>query len=148
MRKYTKIVPKNSSIHAMFQSCRHLILAGQLSWTQMTSPNATVTQSRVSWAASPHLIEKQQSPTCQHSEESAKNVNGRIVFYLSPGPYRSIPGLYRVLTGLVPGSPSSYSSSLPFSPCPHRVHTTSSPAGTPGCRPNRLDDVIKPPFIS
>ena len=47
-------------------------------------------------------------------------------FYLSPGPYRSIPGLYRVLSGLVPNSPSSYSSSLSFSHCPHRVHTASS----------------------
>ena len=44
-------------------------------------------------------------------------------FHLSPGPYRSIPGLYRVLPGLVPNSPSSYSSSLSFSPCPHRVLT-------------------------
>ena len=55
------------------------------------------------------------------------NLTGQIVFfYLSPGPYRSIPGLYRVLPGLVPNSPSSYSSSLSFSPCHHRVHTACS----------------------
>ena len=47
-------------------------------------------------------------------------------FHLSPGPYRSIPGLYRVLPVLEPNSPSSYSSSLSFSPCPHRVLTASS----------------------
>ena len=47
-------------------------------------------------------------------------------FHLSSGPYWSIPGRYRVLPGLVPNYPSSFSSRLSFSPCPHRVHTTSS----------------------
>ena len=37
-------------------------------------------------------------------------------------------GLYRVfLPGLVPNSPSSYSSSLSFSPCPRRVLTVRKP---------------------
>ena len=56
------------------------------------------------------------------------NLTSQIVFfYLSPGPYRYILGLYRVLHGLVPNSPSSYSSSLSFSPCPHRVLTVCIP---------------------
>ena len=55
----------------------------------------------------------------------------KLFFLFVTGPIpiytESIPGLYRVLPGLVPNSPSSYSSSLSFSPCPHRVLTVSSP---------------------
>ena len=36
-------------------------------------------------------------------------------------------GLYRILPGLVPSSPSSYSSSLSFAPCHHRVITVCIP---------------------
>ena len=82
--------------------------------------NGAVTLCRVAWTAPLRLLESNTA------KNQPKISPAELFFYLSPGPYRSIPDLYQVLPGLVPSSPSSYSSSLSFSPCPRRVHTTSS----------------------
>ena len=53
------------------------------------------------------------------------NLTSQIVFFSIC--HRAHTYLYRILPGLVPNSPSSYSSSLSFSPCPHRVLTVCIP---------------------
>ena len=52
------------------------------------------------------------------------NITGQIVVFFIC--HRAHTDLYRVLPDLVPNSPSSYSYSLSFSPCPHRVYTAYS----------------------
>ena len=71
----------------------------------------------VTWTAPPRLLE---SPTQWRISRKSHRPNCLFICHCAH------TDLYRVLPGLVLSSPSSYSSSLSFSPCPHSVHTASS----------------------